>query len=53
ICAVFKNHYESGIPDLYSLHSWITTMCLSPTSLEHMDWVYSFIVFSSLEGHQI
>ncbi|CAG7887636.1 unnamed protein product, partial [Brassica rapa] len=51
ICAVSKNHYESGIPDLYSLHSWITTMCL--TKLYNTKWVYSFIVFSSLEGHQI
>lgn len=23
ICAAFKNHNESGIPNLYSLHSWI------------------------------
>lgn len=23
ICAAFKNHNESGIPNLYSLHSWL------------------------------
>ena len=23
ICAAFKNHNESGIANLYSLHSWI------------------------------
>lgn len=30
IYAVFKYHHESGIPDLYSLHSWlgIGTICL-------------------------
>ncbi|RID78757.1 hypothetical protein BRARA_A01550 [Brassica rapa] len=36
ICAVFKNHYESGIPDLYSLQSWITTIDFFPGGSPNM-----------------
>lgn len=42
ICAAFKNHNESGIPNLYSLHSWIG---IGVISLYAFQWVYSFIVF--------
>ncbi|CAH8384448.1 unnamed protein product [Eruca vesicaria subsp. sativa] len=42
ICAAFKNHNESGIPNLYSLHSWIG---IGVISLYGFQWVYSFIVF--------
>ncbi|ANM67066.1 putative ascorbate ferrireductase (transmembrane) [Arabidopsis thaliana] len=42
ICAAFKNHNESHIPNLYSLHSWIG---IGVISLYGFQWVYSFIVF--------
>uniref|UniRef100_A0A1J3F069 ascorbate ferrireductase (transmembrane) n=1 Tax=Noccaea caerulescens TaxID=107243 RepID=A0A1J3F069_NOCCA len=42
ICAAFKNHNESGIPNLYSLHSWIG---IGVISLYAFQWLYSFILF--------
>ncbi|KAK6153264.1 hypothetical protein DH2020_012903 [Rehmannia glutinosa] len=42
IYAVFKFHYELGIPDMYSLHSWLgmSTICLFG-----LQWVLSFFSF--------
>ncbi|XP_044487878.1 probable ascorbate-specific transmembrane electron transporter 1 [Mangifera indica] len=42
IYAVFKYHHESGIPDLYSLHSWlgIGTICLFG-----LQWLLGFLSF--------
>ncbi|XP_010444670.2 PREDICTED: transmembrane ascorbate ferrireductase 1-like [Camelina sativa] len=42
ICAAFKNHNESHIPNLYSLHSWIG---IGVIVLYAFQWHYSFIVF--------
>ncbi|KFK29056.1 hypothetical protein AALP_AA7G083000 [Arabis alpina] len=42
ICAAFKNHNESGIANLYSLHSWIG---IGVISLYGFQWLYSFGLF--------
>ncbi|KAK6936860.1 Cytochrome b561/ferric reductase transmembrane [Dillenia turbinata] len=42
IYAVFKNHNESGIANLYSLHSWIGITLIS---LYGIQWIYGFVVF--------
>ncbi|EOA12587.1 hypothetical protein CARUB_v10027027mg [Capsella rubella] len=42
ICAAFKNHNESNIPNLYSLHSWIG---IGVIVIYVLQWLYSFIVF--------
>ncbi|VVA92624.1 unnamed protein product [Arabis nemorensis] len=42
ICAAFKNHNESHIPNLYSLHSWIG---IGVISLYGFQWLYSFGLF--------
>ncbi|XP_019200384.1 PREDICTED: transmembrane ascorbate ferrireductase 1 [Ipomoea nil] len=42
ICAAFKNHNESGIANLYSLHSWIG---IGVAVLYGIQWVYGFVVF--------
>ncbi|KAL5727536.1 ascorbate ferrireductase (transmembrane) [Ranunculus cassubicifolius] len=42
IYAAFKNHNESGIANLYSLHSWIG---ISTISLYGIQWLYGFLVF--------
>ncbi|CAN8325912.1 unnamed protein product [Cochlearia groenlandica] len=42
ICAAFKNHNESGIANLYSLHSWIG---IGVISLYGFQWLYSFLLF--------
>ncbi|KAK4484054.1 hypothetical protein RD792_011273 [Penstemon davidsonii] len=42
ICAVFKFHNELGIPNMYSLHSWLgmSTICLFG-----LQWLFSFFTF--------
>lgn len=42
IIAAFKNHNESGIANLYSLHSWIG---IGVISLYGLQWVYGFVTF--------
>ncbi|KAK8583494.1 hypothetical protein V6N13_108853 [Hibiscus sabdariffa] len=42
ICAAFKNHNESAIPNLYSLHSWIG---IGVIALYGIQWIYGFLVF--------
>lgn len=42
ICAAFKNHNESGIANLYSLHSWIG-LCV--IILYAIQWIYGFVIF--------
>ncbi|KGN60469.1 transmembrane ascorbate ferrireductase 1 [Cucumis sativus] len=42
IIAAFKNHNESGIANLYSLHSWIG---IGVISLYGLQWVYGFATF--------
>ncbi|KAJ6672072.1 CYTOCHROME B561-RELATED [Salix viminalis] len=44
IAAAFKNHNESNIPNLYSLHSWLG---ISIISLYGIQWIYGFTVFFS------
>ncbi|PSR84890.1 Ascorbate-specific transmembrane electron transporter [Actinidia chinensis var. chinensis] len=42
IYAVFKFHHELGIPDMYTLHSWIgmSTICLFA-----IQWIFGFFSF--------
>jgi cytochrome b-561 len=40
--AVFKFHAESGIPDLYSLHSWLG---VATVSLYALQWLAGFLAF--------
>ncbi|KAJ6747985.1 CYTOCHROME B561-RELATED [Salix purpurea] len=47
IAAAFKNHNESNIPNLYSLHSWLG---ISIISLYGIQWIYGFTVFFSRGG---
>lgn len=42
ICAAFKNHNESGIANLYSLHSWIG---IAVIVLYGIQWLYGLVVF--------
>ncbi|XP_022971848.1 transmembrane ascorbate ferrireductase 1 [Cucurbita maxima] len=42
IWAAFKNHNESGIPNLYSLHSWIG---IGVIALYGVQWVYGLVTF--------
>ncbi|KAL9997624.1 putative ascorbate ferrireductase (transmembrane) [Helianthus debilis subsp. tardiflorus] len=42
IYMAFKNHNESGIANLYSLHSWLG---IGLISLYGIQWIYGFLVF--------
>ncbi|CAJ2630042.1 unnamed protein product [Trifolium pratense] len=42
IAAAFKNHNESGIANLYSLHSWLG---IGVISLYGIQWIFGFVVF--------
>ncbi|KAL6320748.1 hypothetical protein AAG906_008748 [Vitis piasezkii] len=42
IYAAFKNHNESGIANLYSLHSWLGIVLIS---LYGIQWIYGFLIF--------
>ncbi|KAK9672640.1 hypothetical protein RND81_12G113900 [Saponaria officinalis] len=42
ICAAFKNHNESSILNMYSLHSWLG---IGIISLYGVQWIYGFIIF--------
>ncbi|XP_038993688.1 transmembrane ascorbate ferrireductase 1-like [Hibiscus syriacus] len=42
IYTAFKNHYESSIPNLYSLHSWLG---MGIIVLYGIQWIYGFLVF--------
>lgn len=42
IYAAFKNHNESGIANLYSLHSWIG---IGVIVLYGIQWIYGFLIF--------
>lgn len=42
IYAAFKNHNESGIPNLYSLHSWLG---LGTIILYAIQWIFGLIAF--------
>lgn len=42
ICAAFKNHNESNIPNMYSLHSWVG---IGVIVLYGIQWIYGFVVF--------
>lgn len=42
IYTAFKNHNESNIPNMYSLHSWIG---IGVITLYGIQWVYGFVVF--------
>lgn len=42
ICAAFKNHNESNLANLYSLHSWLG---ISVIVLYGIQWIYGFLVF--------
>ncbi|KAF9668358.1 hypothetical protein SADUNF_Sadunf15G0120300 [Salix dunnii] len=47
IAAAFKNHNESHIANLYSLHSWLGITIIS---LYGIQWIYGFIVFFYPKG---
>ncbi|KAL6123247.1 hypothetical protein ACLB2K_075769 [Fragaria x ananassa] len=47
ICAAFKNHNESGVANLYSLHSWIG---IGVICLYGIQWIYGFLVFFYPKG---
>ncbi|MCD7450346.1 hypothetical protein HAX54_005548 [Datura stramonium] len=42
IYTAFKNHNESNIPNMYSLHSWVG---IGVITLYGIQWVYGFVVF--------
>ncbi|KAJ1702151.1 hypothetical protein LUZ63_001930 [Rhynchospora breviuscula] len=42
IYCAFKNHNESGIANLYSLHSWLG---ISTISLYTIQWIFGFVTF--------
>ncbi|KAI4347538.1 hypothetical protein L6164_008345 [Bauhinia variegata] len=42
ICAAFKNHNESGIANLYSLHSWLG---IGVIVLYGIQWIFGFVIF--------
>ncbi|CAK8573528.1 unnamed protein product [Lathyrus sativus] len=42
ICAAFKNHNESGVANLYSLHSWLG---IGVISFYGIQWIFGFVVF--------
>ncbi|XP_057424184.1 transmembrane ascorbate ferrireductase 1 [Lotus japonicus] len=42
ICAAFKNHNESGIANLYSLHSWLG---IGVISLYGVQFIFGFVTF--------
>ncbi|MCP6508272.1 hypothetical protein NL478_26255, partial [Klebsiella pneumoniae] len=42
VYAVFKFHVESGIPNLYTLHSWIG---IATISLYAIQWLAGFLAF--------
>ncbi|KAE8717466.1 Detected protein of confused Function [Hibiscus syriacus] len=42
IHTAFKNHNESSIPNLYSLHSWLG---IGNISLYGIQWIYGLLVF--------
>ncbi|KAE8672347.1 Transmembrane ascorbate ferrireductase 1 [Hibiscus syriacus] len=42
IYTAFKNHNESGIPNLYSFHSWLG---IGVIVLYGIQWIYGFLVF--------
>lgn len=42
IYTAFKNHNESNIPNLYSLHSWVG---IGVITLYGIQWVFGFVVF--------
>ncbi|KAL1319348.1 hypothetical protein HN51_071638 [Arachis hypogaea] len=42
ICAAFKNHNESGIANMYSLHSWLG---IGVISLYGIQWIFGFVMF--------
>ncbi|VFQ77590.1 unnamed protein product [Cuscuta campestris] len=42
IWAAFKNHNESGLANLYSLHSWLG---IGVIVLYAIQWIYGFVVF--------
>ncbi|RYR09040.1 hypothetical protein HN51_069835 [Arachis hypogaea] len=42
ICAAFKNHNESGIANMYSLHSWLG---IGVISLYAIQWIFGFVMF--------
>jgi len=42
IYCAFKNHNESGIANLYSLHSWLG---LGAISLYGIQWIFGFVTF--------
>lgn len=43
IIAAFKNHNESGIANLYSLHSWIGIGVISLYGLQVYIFIYPYI----------
>ncbi|KAJ6869821.1 hypothetical protein NC651_034511 [Populus alba x Populus x berolinensis] len=47
ISAAFKNHNESNIANLYSLHSWLGITIIS---LYGIQWIYGFLVFFYPKG---
>ncbi|KAJ1391058.1 Cytochrome b561/ferric reductase transmembrane [Sesbania bispinosa] len=42
ICAAFKFHNESGIANLYSLHSWLG---IGVIVLYGIQWIFGFVIF--------
>ncbi|KAM5557327.1 transmembrane ascorbate ferrireductase 1 [Rosa sericea] len=47
IYLAFKNHNESGVANLYSLHSWIG---IGVICLYGIQWIYGFLVFFYPKG---
>ncbi|KAJ6676116.1 TRANSMEMBRANE ASCORBATE FERRIREDUCTASE 1 [Salix viminalis] len=47
IAAAFKNHNESNIANLYSLHSWLGITIIS---LYGIQWIYGFLMFFYPKG---
>ncbi|KAB5525473.1 hypothetical protein DKX38_023222 [Salix brachista] len=47
IAAAFKNHNESHIANLYSLHSWLGITIIS---LYGIQWIYGFLMFFYPKG---
>ncbi|KAG5230660.1 hypothetical protein OIU77_007187 [Salix suchowensis] len=47
IAAAFKNHNESNIANLYSLHSWFGITIIS---LYGIQWIYGFLMFFYPKG---
>jgi cytochrome b-561 len=44
IAAAFKNHNESGIANLYSLHSWLGIGVISLYGIQVNHWIVALLI---------